>query len=148
MSIVALDQNDVEYLTIARKTCFQIDKCEKKIQEEVNRIKTNLKDQKGGSPWICNPRPNDGTFLEDNLFTRIPRLEDKTITALRNIGITTLKTIATNMEFLKNSSILVINNHLQKITNEKCGSYPYVNIDYKKVDSPYCERYGDNWKMK
>ena len=120
----------------------------KKIQEEVNRIQTDLKDQQNGSPWVSNPRPKDGTFWEDDVVTSTLRLGDNTAAALRNLGITTVKAMATNMEFLKNSSIRGMNTHLQKITNTKCSSCPHLRIDYTKSDNPYCERYGDNWENK
>ena len=115
---------------------MEIDKYEKKIQEEINRIKTDLKEQKDGSPWVSNPRPKDGTLWEDDMVTIIPRLGNKTATALRDLGITTVKLMATNMELLKNSPIRGISTHLQKITNAKLGLCLYVCIDHTKSDNP------------
>ena len=93
---------------------MEIDNYEKKIQEIINQIKTDLKEQKDGSAWISNLRPKDITFWEDDMVTSIPRVGNKTATTLRDAGITTIKAMATNMELLKSSSIHGISTHLQK----------------------------------
>ena len=105
-----------------------------------------MKEQKDGSSWVSNPRPKDGIFWEDDMVTSIPRLGNKTAIALRDLVITTVTAMATNTEFLKNSSICGISTYLQKITNAKLGPSMDVRIDHTKANNPYRERYSDNWK--
>ena len=64
------------------KNIIEIHKYEQQIDEEIKRVKNDLKEQTNSSPWVNNEQPKDRSFQEDYSVRRIPGLGATTVTAL------------------------------------------------------------------
>ena len=129
------------------KTLVSMKAWEDKISTEIKRIK-KLKSERITSPWICDSRPNDGVFWEEDSVDCIKGISTITMCKLQESE-QRIKTVgelarsnATNLPGIRG-----IARFIELAKGAMIGACPHVRVDYRDSANPYKARYPDTWEI-
>ena len=112
-------------------------KYESKIQDEIKRVKYDLKEEKDGSPWVHLPRQDNGILWGGNLVLHLKELGQTTTNVLSELDIITIGNMIRKSDILVDSGIRNIKKHLDKLTDIRPRKCLIHREDYTKARNPY-----------